>query len=188
VADEATVVGWFERVVDQLGRIDCLVNNAGIVDQQARLDEFSLKRVRRIFEVNVFGALICMREAVRRLSTRHGGHGGSIVNVSSAASTLGSPNEYIDYAASKGALDTLTIGLAKEVAGEGIRVNAVRPGLIETEMHADSGEPGRVQRLAATLPMLRGGTPQEVAQTIVWLSSEAASYVTGSLVNCAGGR
>ena len=188
VAAEADVVNLFDRAEAELGPIAGLVNNAGIVHTQARLDEFSVERLHEVVGVNVVGAFLCAREAVRRLSTARGGEGGVIVNVSSAASYLGSPNEYIDYAATKGALDTMTIGLAKEVATEGIRVNAVRPGLIETEIHASSGEPGRVERLAPTVPMARGGTASEVAEAILWLASDASSYVTGSLLNVAGGR
>ena len=170
------------------GRRRILVNNAGILHRQARLDSYPYGRLREVFDVNVIGAFMCAREAVRRMSTRHGGHGGSIVNVSSAASYLGSPDEYIDYAASKGAIDTLTIGLAKEVGAEGIRVNAVRPGLIDTEIHARSGEPGRAARLSATVPMRRVGTAAEVAATIMWLASDEAGYVNGAIVNCSGGR
>ncbi len=188
ISDETTVVGWFERIGAEWGRLDCLVNNAGVVAPQARLESFTAARVARVLEVNVLGALLCARQAVRHMSTARGGAGGSVVNVSSMASLLGSPGEYIDYAASKGALDTLTIGLAKEVAREGIRVNGVRPGLIETELHADSGEPDRVARLASTIPLGRGGKAEEVAKTILWLASDEASYVTGTLLNCSGGR
>ncbi len=187
VADEAAVVRLFERS-DSLGQLACLVNNAGIVAEQSALADFSAARLRRVFEVNILGSFLCAREAVRRMSTRLGGAGGNIVNLSSAASTLGSPNEYIDYAASKGAIDTLTIGLSKEVAREGIRVNAVRPGLIETEIHASGGDPGRVARLGGNVPLGRGGSPDEVAALVLWLASDEASYVTGSLVNCSGGR
>lgn len=187
VSREDEVEGLFSAA-GALGRLGCLINNAGVVAPMARLDTFSLARVRRLFEVNVVGAFACAREAVRRMSTRHGGVGGSIVNISSAAAYLGSPGEYIDYAASKGAIDTLTIGLSKEVAREGIRVNAVRPGLIETEIHRDSGDPGRVARLAPGVPLGRGGTADEVAALVLWLASPEASFVTGSLVNCSGGR
>jgi NAD(P)-dependent dehydrogenase (short-subunit alcohol dehydrogenase family) len=188
VSIESDVENLFEVADIRLGRLDCLVNNAGIVAPGGRLETFSAARVRYMFEVNVVGAFTCAREAVRRMSTRHGGAGGSIVNISSAAAYLGSPNEYIDYAASKGAIDTLTIGLSKEVAREGIRVNAVRPGLIETEIHRDSGDPDRVARLSPGVPIGRGGTADEVAALVLWLASREASFVTGSLVNCSGGR
>lgn len=188
VADESAVVAWFAGAVERFGSVDCLVNNAGIVQPQSRLDDLDTERIRRIFDVNVLGSILCAREAVRHMSTLHGGTGGSIVNVSSAAASLGSPGEYIDYAATKGAVDTMTIGLAREVATESIRVNAVRPGLIDTEIHASGGDPGRAERLAPAIPMGRVGTPGEVAQTILWLASDAASYVTGALVNCSGGR
>jgi NAD(P)-dependent dehydrogenase (short-subunit alcohol dehydrogenase family) len=153
-----------------------------------RFDEMSVERWRELLDVNVIGAFLCAREAVKRMSTRHGGSGGVIVNVSSAASYLGSPGEYVDYAASKAAIDTLTIGLGKEVAAEGIRVNAVRPGVIHTDIHASGGEPGRVDRVAPSVPMQRGGHPIEVANTILWLASDEASYITGTIVNCSGGR
>jgi NAD(P)-dependent dehydrogenase (short-subunit alcohol dehydrogenase family) len=188
VSDEPSVVRLFARAQAELGPLSCLINNAGIVAEQGPLSGFSAARVRRVLEVNVLGAFVCAREAVRSMSTRHGGAGGSIVNMSSAAAYVGSPNEYIDYAASKAAIDTLTIGLSKEVAREGIRVNAVRPGLIETEIHESSGEPDRVARLAGAIPMGRGGTPDEVAALVLWLASDEASYVTGSIVNCSGGR
>jgi NAD(P)-dependent dehydrogenase (short-subunit alcohol dehydrogenase family) len=188
VASESDVERLFHESDARLGRLDCLVNNAGVVAAQARLESFSVARLRRIFDINVLGAFVCAREAVRRMSTRHGGAGGSIINISSAASYLGSPDEYIDYAASKGAIDTLTIGLAKEVARDGIRVNAVRPGLIETDIHGDSGDPNRVARLAPGVPLGRGGTADEVAALVLWLASAEASFVTGSLVNCSGGR
>ena len=153
-----------------------------------RFDEMSIERWRRVIDINVIGTFLCSREAIRRMSSRHGGSGGVIVNVSSAASYLGSPDEYVDYAATKGAIDSLTIGLAKEVADEGIRVNAVRPGVIHTDIHAVGGEPGRVERVAPSVPMRRGGDPDEVARTVLWLASADASYVTGALVNCTGGR
>ncbi len=188
VADEAAVVAMFDAVADELGPIDVLVNNAGILHTQMRFDEMTVERWRELLDVNVIGAFVCAREAVRRMSTRHGGRGGSIVNVSSAASYLGSPGEYVDYAASKAAIDTLTIGLGKEVAAEGIRVNAVRPGVIHTDIHASGGEPGRVDRVAPSVPMQRGGDPREVARTILWLASDEASYITGTIVNCSGGR
>lgn len=188
VAIEADVKRLFETVEEEFGQLSALVNNAGTVERQMRLDEMSLERWERVFATNVAGAFLCSREAVRRMSTRHGGRGGSIVNVSSVASRLGSPGEFIDYAASKGALDTLTIGLAKEVAREGIRVNAVRPGLIRSDIHAASGEPGRAERLKDGVPMGRVGEPEEVAEVILWLLSKGASYVTGSLVDVAAGR
>ncbi len=188
VADEAQVLRMFEQVDAKFGRLTGLVNNAGVVDQRARLDEMDMARWRRMFDINVIGSLLCAREAVRRMSTKHGGAGGAIVNVSSAASRLGSPGEYVDYAASKGAIDTFTVGLAKEVANEGIRVNAVRPGLIDTEIHASGGRPERLRELAPLIPMQRGGTAEEVAQLIVWLLSDAASYTTMSLVDVSGAR
>ena len=188
VAVEADVVQLFDRAAADVGPIGGLINNAGILHTQARLDQYSVERLHEVVAVNVVGAFLCAREAVRRLSIANGGAGGVIVNVSSAASYLGSPNEFIDYAATKGAMDSMTIGLAKEVATEGIRVNAVRPGLIETEIHASSGEPGRVARLSSGVPMQRGGSAAEVAEAILWLASDASSYVTGSLLNVAGGR
>jgi NAD(P)-dependent dehydrogenase (short-subunit alcohol dehydrogenase family) len=188
VSIDADVVRLFEQAENALGPLGCLVNNAGVVARAAPLESFDDTRVRRIFDVNVIGAFACAREAVRRMSTSRGGPGGNIVNISSAAAYLGSPGEYIDYAASKAAVDALTIGLAKEVARQGIRVNAVRPGLIETDIHRDSGDPNRVARLAAGVPMGRGGTSDEVAALVLWLASDEASFVTGSLVNCSGGR
>ncbi|CAP40647.1 SDR family oxidoreductase [Bordetella petrii] len=188
VADEAQVVRLFQAVDRELGRVDALVNNAGVLDTQMRLEDMDAARVSRILATNVVGALVCCREAVRRMAPRHGGRGGAIVNVSSMAARLGSPGEYIDYAASKGALDTLTIGLSKEVAADGIRVNAVRPGAIYTEMHASGGEPGRVDRVAGSIPMQRGGTPQEVANVVMWFVSDEASYTTGSFIDVSGGR
>lgn len=188
VGDEAQVMAMFARVDAKFGRLDALVNNAGVVDMAQRVDGISAQRLKRMFDINVIGAFLCAREAVRRMSTRHGGAGGAIVNVSSAASRLGSPNQYVDYAASKGAIDVMTIGLAKEVATEGIRVNAVRPGLIETEIHASGGMPDRVRELAPQVPMQRGGSAREVAQAIVWLMSDEASYTTLSLVDVSGGR
>ena len=188
VSSETDVVSLFDRAAEMLGSVTILVNNAGVLEAQCRFAEMGPDRWRRVLDVNVVGAFLCAREAVRRMSTRDGGVGGSIVNVSSAASYLGSPNEYIDYAASKGAVDTMTIGLAKEVATEGIRVNAVRPGVIHTDIHASGGEPNRVERVAAGVPMQRGGDPEEVARLILWLASAEASYVTGTLVNCSGGR
>lgn len=188
VAEEAEVMAMFEAIDAHMGRLTGLVNNAGVVDVYARVDEMSVARLKRMFEVNVLGSFICAREAVRRMSPKHGGTGGSIVNVSSAASRIGSPGQYVDYASAKGAIDTFTLGLAKEVAGENIRVNAVRPGLIDTDIHASGGKPNRVKDLQHLIPMGRGGTAQEVAQAIVWLLSDAASYTTMSLVDVSGGR
>ena len=188
VADEAQVLAMFQKIDAKLGRLTGLVNNAGVVDVSARVDEMSVARMKRMFDINVIGSMLCAREAVRRMSTQHGGAGGSIVNVSSAASRLGSPGQYVDYAAAKGAIDAFTIGLAKEVAAEGIRVNAVRPGLIETDIHASGGLPTRVRDLQHLVPMQRGGTADEVAQAIVWLLSDAASYTTMSLLDVSGGR
>ena len=188
VAQEDQVLQMFARVDAELGRLTALVNNAGVVDVSARVDEMSLARLRRMFDINVIGSFLCAREAVRRMSTRHGGKGGAIVNVSSAASRLGSPAQYVDYAAAKGAIDVMTVGLAKEVGAEGIRVNAVRPGLIETDIHASGGLPDRVRDLAHLVPMQRGGSAEEVAQAIVWLLSPQASYTTMSLVDVSGGR
>lgn len=188
VAREDEVLAMFETVDTALGRLTALVNNAGVVDVTARVDEMSMARLKRMFDINVIGSMICAREAVRRMSTRHGGAGGAIVNVSSAAARLGAPGQYVDYAAAKGAIDAFTVGLAKEVAGDGIRVNAVRPGLIETDIHASGGIPDRVQKLAHQVPMQRGGTALEVAEAIVWLLSPQASYTTMSLVDVSGGR
>jgi NAD(P)-dependent dehydrogenase (short-subunit alcohol dehydrogenase family) len=188
VADEEQVLRMFAQVDAKLGRLGALVNNAGVVDRSERVDEMSFARLKRMFDINVIGSFLCAREAVRRMSTRHGGRGGAIVNVSSAASRLGSPGQYVDYAAAKGAIDVMTMGLAKEVAAEGIRVNAVRPGLIETEIHASGGLPHRVRELAHLVPMQRGGTADEVAQAILWLLSPEASYTTMSLVDVSGGR
>ncbi len=188
VAVEQDVVRLFETVDRELGRVTALVNNAGILEKQTRLEAIDAARLQRIFATNVIGTFICSREAVRRMSTKHGGEGGGIVNVSSRASQIGSPGEYIDYAASKGAVDSLTIGLAKEVAEEGIRVNAVRPGFIYTGMHASAGEPNRVDRVKAFAPMKRGGKPEEVASAILWLLSEEASYTTGAFIEVSGGR
>ena len=188
VAKEAEVLAMFEKIDAELGRLSALVNNAGVVDQTTRVDGLTLARLQRMFEINVFGSFLCAREAVKRMSTRHGGAGGAIVNVSSAAARLGAPGQYVDYAAAKGAIDTFTIGLAKEVAGEGIRVNAVRPGIIETEIHASGGLPNRAQDLAPQVPMQRAGSAQEVAEAIVWLLSDNASYTTGALLDVAGGR
>jgi NAD(P)-dependent dehydrogenase (short-subunit alcohol dehydrogenase family) len=188
VAEEDQVLRMFEHIDARLGRLTGLVNNAGVVDVYARVADMSVARLKRMFDINVMGSLICAREAVRRMSTQYGGEGGSIVNVSSAASRLGSPGQYVDYAAAKGAIDAFTLGLAKEVAAEGIRVNAVRPGLIDTEIHASGGLPNRVKDLQHLVPMQRGGTAEEVAQSIVWLLSDAASYTTMSLIDVSGGR
>ncbi len=188
VAKEDEIVAMFQSVDAQLGHVTALVNNAGVVDVTTRVDAMSAARLRRMFDTNVVGSIVCAREAVLRMSPRHGGAGGSIVNVSSAASRLGSAHQYVDYAASKGAIDTFTIGLAREVAAEGIRVNAVRPGLIETDIHASGGLPDRVRDLEHQVPMLRGGTADEVAQAIVWLMSPAASYTTATLMDVSGGR
>lgn len=188
VGREDDTIRMFEAVDQELGPISALVNNAGIVLRQERVEDMDATRINRILATNVTGAFLCCREAVKRMSLRRGGQGGSIVNVSSAASRLGSPGEYVDYAASKGAIDTLTRGLALEVAAEGIRVNCVRPGFIYTEMHAAGGEPGRVDRLTNTIPMKRGGKPSEVAESILWLLSDDASFVTGTFIDVAGGR
>ena len=188
MSSENDVLELFETTDAELGRLKVLINNAGIVAAQSRFEDYTLERLQRMFAVNITGAFLCAREAVRRMSTRNGGPGGAIVNVSSAAARLGGANEYVDYAASKGAMDTMTIGLAKEVAAQGIRVNAVRPGLIYTDIHASGGEPQRVDRLKSGVLMQRGGDPEEVARLILWLASDEASYTTGSLVECSGGR
>ena len=188
VAQEDQVVSMFEHIDAKLGRLTALVNNAGVVDFAARVEAMTVARWQRMFNINVLATFICAREAVRRMSTEHGGTGGAIVNVSSAASRLGSPGQYVDYASAKGAVDAFTLGLAKEVASVGIRVNAVRPGLIDTEIHASGGQPHRVQELAHLVPMQRPGTAEEVAESIVWLLSDAASYTTMSLLDVSGGR
>ena len=188
MSSEKDVVNLFETSDAQLGPLKVLINNAGIVGAQSRVEDYTLERLQQMFAINITGAFLCVREAVRRMSTRNGGTGGAIVNVSSAAARLGAPNEYVDYAASKGAMDSMTIGLSKEVAAEGIRVNAVRPGLIYTDIHASGGEPGRVERLKEGVPMQRGGEADEVARVILWLASDESSYTTGSLVECSGGR
>jgi len=188
VAQEEDVVRLFAAVDRAFGPLTALVNNAGILAQQMRVEQMDAARLNRIFAANVTGSFLCAREAIWRMSTRHGGRGGAIVNLSSAASRLGSPGEYVDYAASKGAIDTFTIGLAKEVAVEGIRVNGVRPGVIDTEIHASGGEPGRLERVKGSIPMQRGGQASEVAQAVLWLLSDAASYTTGALIDVAGGR
>lgn len=188
VSVEADVVGLFETASEDSGPVTALVNNAGILERQMDLVDMPPDRIDRVFAVNVRGSFLCAREAVRRMARSRGGNGGAIVNVSSAASRIGAPHEYIDYAASKGAIDTMTLGLSKEVAAEGIRVNAVRPGIIDTGIHASGGEPGRVERVAPMVPMQRAGNPEEVAHTILWLLSDEASYLTGTLVDVSGGR
>ncbi|MBI2771801.1 MAG: SDR family oxidoreductase [Burkholderiales bacterium] len=188
VAHEDQVLAMFDKVDARLGRLTGLVNNAGVVDLTSRVEDMSVARLKRMFDINVIGTIVCAREAIRRMSTRHGGEGGSIVNLSSAASRLGSPGQYVDYAAAKGAIDAFTLGLAKEVAAEGIRVNAVRPGLIETGIHASGGIPNRVRELEHLVPMQRGGSAEEVAQAIIWLLSPQASYTTMSLLDVSGGR
>ena len=188
VSDERQVEAMFTAIDERFGRLDALVNNAGILSKQMRVEDMSAARINTVFATNVTGSFLCAREAVRRMSTRHGGTGGSIVNVSSRAGVLGAAGEYVDYAASKAALDALTIGLAKEVAPEGIRVNAVRPGLIHTSMHASGGEPGRVARLQSSVPLGRGGEPEEVARAVLWLLSDEASYSTGTFIDVSGGR
>ncbi len=188
IGREADILALFDTVDHELGPLSALVNNAGVLEQHMRLEDMTGERLNRVFAVNVTGSFLCAREAVKRMSTKHGGLGGGIVNLSSIASRLGSPGEYIDYAASKAAIDTLTIGLAKEVAGEGIRVNAVSPGVIYTEIHASGGEPDRVDRIKHTVPMGRGGTPEEVARAVLWLLSGDASYSTGATIEVGGGR
>ena len=188
VAVESDVLRMFKEVDQKLGKLDVLVNNAGIVDRAARVDELSVARIERMFAVNVTGSILCAREAVKRMSTRHGGQGGSIVNLSSVASRIGAPGQYVDYAAAKGAIDVFTLGLSKEVGGEGIRVNAVRPGVIKTEIHASGGEPGRAERIGATAPLGRAGEADEIASAILWLASDEAAYVSGAILDVAGGR
>ena len=187
VALESDVIRLFEQVDKQLGTLAALVNNVGILESQMKVESMDAARLTRVFSTNVIGSFLCAREAVKRMSTRHGGSGGAIVNVSSGASRSGSPGEYVDYAASKGAIDTMTIGLAKEVAGEGIRVNAVRPSFIYTDIHASGGEPDRVNRVKSSVPLKRGGQAKEVAQAILWLLSEQSSYTTGSFIDVTGG-
>ena len=188
VSVEADVLNMFKKVDARLGRLTALVNNAGVVDVANRVDAMSMARLQRMFAVNVLGSFVCACEAVKRMSTLHGGAGGGIVNVSSAAARLGAPGQYVDYAAAKGAIDTFTVGLAKEVAQEGIRVNAVRPGIIDTEIHASGGLPDRARDLAPLVPLQRAGTAHEVAESIVWLLGEKSSYTTGSIIDVAGGR
>jgi len=189
VGDEASVIAMFAAVDKAFfGRLDAFVNNAGVVDVKARVDEMNVERLERMMRINVTGSFLCAREAVKRMSTRHGGKGGAIVNISSAAARLGSPGEYVDYAASKGAIDTMTVGLAREVALEGIRVNAVSPGITDTEIHASGGQPDRVARMQDMLPMKRAGTADEVAHAVLYLLSDEASYTTGAILNVSGGR
>jgi NAD(P)-dependent dehydrogenase (short-subunit alcohol dehydrogenase family) len=188
VSVEEDVVAMFAQTDRLLGRVTGLVNNAGIVDLRSRVEDMSAQRIQRMLAVNVTGSFLCAREAVKRMSSRNGGKGGAIVNVSSVAARLGGPGDYVDYAASKGAIDSFTIGLAKELGGEGIRVNAVRPGVIRTEIHAASGDPGRVERIAGSTPLLRAGEAEEIARSIVWLLSDEASYITGALLDVSGGR
>ena len=188
VANEAQVLSMFEKVRANFGPLQGLVNNAGVVDVSAKLDQMSMDRWRRMFDINVLGSMLCAREAIRQMSTLHGGKGGSIVNLSSAAARLGGPGQYVDYAAAKGAIDSFTLGLSKEVAAEGIRVNAIRPGLIDTDIHASGGVPNRVKELEHLVPAKRGGLAMEVAQAIVWLLSDEASYTTMSLIDVSGGR
>ncbi|WP_420954815.1 SDR family oxidoreductase [Burkholderia gladioli] len=187
-ADPVQVAGLFEAIDQAFGRLDVLVNNAAIIARQSRLEDLGFERMQRIFAVNAIGPMLCAQQAVKRMLTRHGGRGGAVVNVSSASARLGSPNEYVDYAASKGALETFTTGFAKEVAREGIRVNCVRPGHIYTDMHASGGEPGRVDRVKDSIPMGRGGQPEEVARAILWLAGAEASFVTGTFLDATGGK
>jgi NAD(P)-dependent dehydrogenase (short-subunit alcohol dehydrogenase family) len=188
VAIEAQVLAMYRQIDDALGPVTALVNNAGVVDVMCRVDQMDWQRLRRMFDINVLGSFVCTREALLRMSRRHGGPGGAIVNVSSAAARLGGAGQYIDYAASKGAIDTFTIGLAKEVATDGVRVNGVRPGIIETDIHASGGQPGRVREMAPTVPMQRAGSAEEVANAIIWLLGAQATYVTGTIVDVTGGR
>jgi NAD(P)-dependent dehydrogenase (short-subunit alcohol dehydrogenase family) len=188
IGSEADVLSMFETVDRELGRIDALVNNAGVVDRKARVDAVSLARLERMMRINVIGPILCAREAVRRMSTRHGGKGGAIVNVSSIAAVIGGAGEYVDYAAAKGAIDSFTLGLAREVAEEGIRVNAVRPGIVGTDIHASGGQPDRVAAMRGLVPVKREGNPEEIADAILWLLSDGASYTTGAILNVSGGR
>ena len=188
IGSEADVLAMFAAVDKRFGRLDGLANNAGIVDRKARVEEMSLARLERMMRINVIGSILCARESVKRMSTQHGGEGGSIVNLSSVAAVLGSANEYVDYAASKGAVDSFTVGLAREVATEGIRVNAVRPGTIDTEIHASGGQPDRAARVRDSIPMKREGQPHEIAAAVLWLLSDEASYTTGTILTVSGGR
>jgi len=188
ISQEEEVMELFRTVDERLGKISALVNNAGILEKKMRIEDMDAARLNRVFLTNITGSFLCAREAVKRMSTKNGGNGGAIVNVSSAAARLGSAGEYVDYAASKGAIDTFTRGLAQEVAEEGIRVNAVRPGVIDTDIHASGGEPGRVERIKASIPLKRGGRPEEVARAIMWLLSSESSYTTGALLEVSGGR
>lgn len=188
VANEEQVMAMFATVDAQLGPLRALVNSAGVVDVACRVEDMGVSRMKRLFDTNVIGSMVCAREAVRRMSTRHGGAGGAIVNLSSVAATLGAAGQYVDYAASKGAIDTFTVGLAREVAVEGVRVNAVRPGVIDTEIHASGGQPERASQLAASIPMQRSGTADEIANAILWLLSDGASYTTGAILDVGGGR
>lgn len=187
ISDEVQMLKMFEKIDNEFGEIHSLVNNAGILEQQQKIERIDILRLRRIFEINVFAQILCAREAIRRMSTKHGGSGGTIVNVSSIAARTGSPGEYVDYAASKGAIDTFTIGLAKEVAGEGIRVNGVRPAFIHTDIHAAGGEPGRIERIKESIPLKRGGSAKEVASAIMWLAGDESGYTTGSFIEVTGG-
>ncbi|BAN47734.1 SDR family oxidoreductase [Metapseudomonas resinovorans] len=188
VGDENQVLRMFEQLDQAFGRLDVLVNNAGMLERQMRLEDMDGARIERVLRANVLGSFLCAREAIRRMSTRHGGQGGAIVNLSSIAARIGAPDEYVDYAAAKGAIDSMTLGLAKELAGDGIRVNAVRPGVIRTEIHASGGEPDRVERVRQAVPMGRGGEAEEVAAAILWLAGEEASYTSGAILDVAGGR
>lgn len=188
VAQEDEVLALFARIDAKLGPLQALVNNAGVVDVACRVEGMSVARLQRMFNTNVIGSMVCAREAVKRMSTRNGGEGGCIVNISSVAATLGSPGQYVDYAASKGAIDSFTVGLAREVATEGIRVNAVRPGIIDTEIHASGGQPDRARQASAIIPMGRPGTAEEIARTIVWLMGPDCGYTTGALIDVSGGR
>lgn len=188
VGDERDVLSIFEAVDARFGRLDGLVNNAGVVDRKTRVDELSVERIERMLRINLVGTMLCAREAVKRMSTRHGGVGGSIVNLSSIAAVLGAPGEYVDYAVAKAAVDTFTLGLAREVATEGVRVNAVRPGIIDTEIHASGGQPDRIAAMRDTVPMKREGTAEEIANAVVWLLSDASPYTTGAILNVSGGR
>ncbi|HWI35643.1 MAG TPA: SDR family oxidoreductase [Burkholderiales bacterium] len=187
VSKEEDVLRLF-READKLGKLSVLVNNAGVVDVAARVDEMSLARLERMFAINITGAFLCAREAVKRMSTKHGGGGGSIINISSIAARIGAPGQYVDYAAAKAAVDTLTLGLSKEVGPEGIRVNAIRPGVIRTDIHASGGQPGRAEKIGATAPLQRAGEAEEIAHGILWLASDEASYTSGALLDITGGR